>query len=235
MMLVKYRDLRLQNVSPSTVRREMSVLRHCIEIARKEWGLPIPRNPFLDVKLPSQSEGRDRRLNKGEWEILLNASENSNDWFLRPIIELAVETGMRRGELLGLTWTKVNLEDRIAYLPMTKNGRPRKVPLTPRAAEIFGSLNRTNEQIFSINPNSLRWAWKQLLERCQIKDLRLHDLRHEAISRFFERGLTLPEVALISGHRSYSMLFRYTHMRAEDVALKLAIRQGMKNCIALKH
>lgn len=221
MLLAQYRDKRLREVKPATVRREMAVLRHCIEVARKEWGLPIPRNPFLDLKLPSPGEGRDRRLHQGEWEIMTKEAYNSDNWFIGPFIELAVETGMRRGEIMKLLWANVDFENRLVFLPITKNGRPRKVPLSTRAMEVLSSLERTRERVFPITDYALRQAWLRILKECKITGLRLHDLRHESISRFFEQGLSLPEVAVISGHKSFSMLFRYTHIRAEDVAQKL--------------
>lgn len=222
MLLAQHRDKKLREVKPATVRRELAVLRHCIEIARKEWGLPIPRNPFEDLKLPSPGEGRDRRLHKGEWEIMKKEAYSSNYWFIGPFIELAIETGMRRGELLGLLWTNVDLKKQLAFLPITKNGKPRKVPLSPSAVKILGRIERTRERVFPISEYALRRAWLGLLKTCKINGLRLHDLRHKSISRFFEKGLSLPEVAVISGHRSFSMLFRYTHIRAEDIAQKLS-------------
>ncbi len=104
----------------------------------------------------------------------------------------------------------------------TKNGHPRTIPLTPKAVEILSSMARTEERVFPVTPNAVRLAWERLRRRAGLEDLRLHDLRHEAVSRFFEYGLTVPEVALISGHRDPRMLSRYTHLRPEKVAEKLA-------------
>ena len=77
------------------------------------------------------------------------------------------------------------------------------------------------ERVLPITENAAKMAWKRLVKRARLESLRFHDLRHEAISRFFEKGLNVPEVALISGHRDPRMLFRYTHPRAEDIAVKL--------------
>ena len=220
--LARHRDERLKTVKPGTVRRELALLRHCLEIARREWGIPIGRNPFLDIKLPSPGEGRDRRLEKHELELVRNGLRYCRAWYLPPLVELAIETGMRRGELLELQWSHIDLERRIAFLPMTKNGRSRKVPLTVQAVQILTGLRpRRKGRVFPVNSCAARQSWDRLMKRCGISDLRFHDLRHEAISRFFERGLSVPEVAVISGHRSYTMLFRYTHIRAEDIVRKL--------------
>jgi len=100
----------------------------------------------------------------------------------------------------------------------TKNGHPRTIPLTPKAFEIRSSLERSDERVFPVTPNAVRLAWGRLRKRAGLENLRLHDLRHEAVSRFFEYGLTVPEVALISGHRDPRMLSGYTHLRPEKLA-----------------
>lgn len=107
---------------------------------------------------------------------------------------------------------------------MTKNGNSRIVPLSPMAlSAIPKRTNATKEHefVFPISSNALQLSWKRIRLRAGVKDLRFHDLRHEAISRFFELGLSVPEVSLISGHKDPRMLFRYTHLRAADVAEKL--------------
>jgi len=129
---------------------------------------------------------------------------------------------MRRGEIVNASWSDLDWDTGTLNIPVTKNGFSRTIPLTKRALEILQSLPHDNERIFPITGNAVRLAWQRLKRRVGIENLHFHDLRHEAISRFFEMGLSVPEVALISGHRDYRMLFRYTHLRAEDVAKKLA-------------
>jgi integrase len=129
---------------------------------------------------------------------------------------------MRRGELLSIRWKDVDMSAPTIRILRTKNGHPRTIPLTPKAVEILASMARTEERVFPVTPNAVRLAWERLRRRAGLEDLRLHDLRHEAVSRFFEYGLTVPEVALISGHRDPRMLSRYTHLRPEKVAEKLA-------------
>ncbi len=220
-IFAEYRDRRLCEVKPSTVNRQMSVLKHCISVARSEWGFEIKRNPFDVIKLPPLGEGRDRRLKAGEWELISAEAQNTSNIYLYPIIEIAIETGMRQGEILGLIWDNIDFIGRLAFLSITKNGSSRKVPLSLRAIEILSSLQRVDERVFPTNKKTVYSAWKSLMKRTGISGLRFHDLRHEAISRFFERGLSMPEVATISGHKSYKMLFRYTHMKPEEIAIKL--------------
>ena len=128
---------------------------------------------------------------------------------------------MRRSELLGMRWADIDLEARTVFLRNTKNGHPRAVPLSPRAVGIIRTTPRVGDTVFPISANALRLAWERLRRRAGVSGLRFHDLRHEAVSRFFEKGLNMPEVAAISGHRDPRMLMRYTHPKAEAIAAKL--------------
>jgi integrase len=183
--------------------------------------LPIPANPVRQIATPEAQKPRERRLEDDESNILASAALASA-WYLRPLIVLAIETGMRRGELLSIRWKDVDQTTRTIRILKTKNGHSRTVPLTPKAVEILASLEKKDERVLPVTPNAVRLAWERLRKRAGIVDLRLHDLRHEAVSRFFEYGLTVPEVVLISGHRDPRMLSRYTHLRPEKVAEKLA-------------
>jgi integrase len=145
---------------------------------------------------------------------------------LLPLVTLALETGMRLGELLTLQWEQIKLDRKVAYLPITKNGEARTVPLSPKAIEVLKAIPRhlNNPKVFWswTRPDSFQNAWRRTVAKAEISDLKFHDLRHEATSRLFERGLRLPEVAAITGHKTWQMLRRYTHLRAEDLAIKLA-------------
>jgi integrase len=220
--VARYRDQRLKDVQPATVRRELVVLRHVFEVAIREWNIPLKENPVKAIKMPKDSLARERRLAPDEEQKLFEAMGSRTAWYLWPVIVLAIETAMRRGELLALRWADVDLERRTAKLRATKNGHDRTIPLTPRALELLGDLTRADERVFPVNASALELTWKRHRKKAGLHGLRLHDLRHEAISRFFEYGLTIPEVALISGHRDMRMLSRYTHLRPEAVAEKLA-------------
>src|SRR5262249_49586462 len=132
-----------------------------------------------------------------------------------------VETGMRRGELLSLRWDDIDMASRTVHLKMTKNGHPRTVPLSVAALEVVRRMPREEESVFRVTANAFRLAWERLKRKAGVTGLRFHDLRHEAVSRFFEKGLNVPEVASISGHRDPRMLMRYTHPKAEAIAQKL--------------
>jgi integrase len=219
--VARYRDERLEKVTGGTVRRELAIVRHCLQVARNEWGFALPSNPLDQIKLPAPGSPRERRVGLGELERLLDACNAKGQHWLSSAIQLAVETGMRRSELLAMRWADFDCDGRTVLLRQTKNGRPRTVPLSPRALVIIRSTPRVGDTVFTVSANALRLAWERLRRRAGIEGLRFHDLRHEAVSRFFEKGLNMPEVAAISGHRDPRMLMRYTHPRAEAIAVKL--------------
>jgi integrase len=216
-----YRDGRLKMVAPATVRRELGVFSHSFNLARMEWGYPSIKNPLKDVRYPSGSSARERRLVRGEYEKLRDHAQCSRATYLWPLVRLAIETGMRRSELLALKWENIDLKSRLASLYGTKNGDNRTIPLTEEAAAVLSGMIRESSRVFPITSAAVRHSWERLTKRAGIVDLHFHDLRHEAISRFFEKGLSVPEVALISGHKTPSQLFRYTQMTAEHVLTKL--------------
>ena len=218
-----FRDRRLLD-GRRTCHYDLILIRHCLKIAINEWGLVLSSNPVDRVKMPSPAPARSRRLEDGEFERLEEAAKQTKNPYIWPVIIFAIETGMRRGEILGLKWEHVDLDRRIAYLPLTKNGSSREVPLSTKAAQVLARQQQRNNtpSPFPVTPNGFRLAWERLRSRAGLSDLRFHDLRHEAISRFFELGLNIPEVAVISGHKDPRMLSRYTHLKAEHLIQKLA-------------
>ena len=219
--IAQYRDQRLKQVSASTCRLDLCLISHALDTARKEWGYHLG-NPVSDIRKPSLPKGRDRRLEGDEEQRLLDACRQSTNHWLLPLVCFALETAMRRGELLALEWKDVHVDQGWVHLSDTKNGSPRDVPLSPKAKAILTELpHDLSGRVFPVHFEALKSAWRRLLGRSGVVSLRFHDLRHEATSRFFEKGLNVMEVAAITGHRDLRMLQRYTHLRAEDLALKL--------------
>ena len=221
--LAAYRDERLKVVSGATVNREFNVLSHAIDTARREWDIYLPVNPCTLVRRPPQGRPRNRRLQGDEEQRLLAACRTARNAWLVHFVALAIETGMRRSELLALQWSNVDLEKRIAFLPITKNGEARGVPLSTRAVAILRGLpTSTIGRVFgALTVEALKQAFRRAVRRAGIAGLRLHDLRHEATSRFFEKGLNVMEVASVTGHKTLQMLKRYTHLNAVDLAVRL--------------
>ena len=216
--VVTWRDRRLKQVKPSTVVREMTLLQSAIEHALDGR---VTENVVRQVKRPRVNDRRERRLLVGEWERLLDAIIDANTPLLRPLLIFAIETAMRRGELLSMQWKHVDLDRCTVFLPTTKNGHARTVPLSPTAVDVLRSLPRTDDRVFPLGIAAVRLGFERLRNRAGIDDLRLHDLRHEAISRLVERGLSLFEVQQVSGHRTLQMLQRYVHLQTADIVKKL--------------
>jgi len=230
-VVAQYRDERLKQVSANTVRLELAFLSVVFEQCRKEWGLAVS-NPIRQIRMPKPGKPRQRRLEAGEEEALLQACRESGAHYLQAFVILAIETGMRFGELAGVTWTNLNLENRTIYLPDTKNGSSRTVPLSTRALTAIQTQPRLIDgRLFSAKPGSIRSAFLIALSKAQatqpdsknfLRELRFHDLRHEAVTRLFEKGLNPIEVGMVTGHKTLSMLQRYTHLRSEGLVAKLA-------------
>lgn len=236
LVLADWRDRRLSSgCAGATVRRELDVLSALFNWARRELMIAV-ENPVAGIRRPPPSRARDRRFEDGEEARLMAALEDGpgvredgkqyrqgtrNPW-IRPVVELAIETAMRRGELLALAWENINLSKRTAYLPDTKNGETRTVPLSSRAIAVLSGLPRSIDgRVFPVTTNALKLAFERAVRRAGIEDFHFHDLRHEATSRLAEKLPNLIELASVTGHKDLRMLKRYYHPRAEDLALKL--------------
>ncbi len=216
----QYRNQKVKDgANPSTIRNQLNIISHLFNIARKEWGMESLGNPIQNIRMPKMPAGRDRRLQEGEEVLLLESS----DYPMKQLIVLALETGMRLGEITGMQWQNINLKKSTAVLQETKNGERRVVPLSSRARETISTLPRhINGYLFpATSSSSVSHRFATLCRRNNIRGLRFHDLRHEATSRLFEKGLDMMEVASITGHKTLHMLRRYTHLKAEDLARKL--------------
>ncbi|TPL51628.1 site-specific integrase [Mesorhizobium sp. B2-4-6] len=233
-----YRDQRLKEpkyrsnkpVTAKSLKRELSPLSHMFRHALVEWEIPL-ENPLEGLKLQVADNKRERRLRSGELERLLEATKKCKNGLVAPIILFALETAMRRGEMLSVQFRHIDFERHSLVIPETKSGYSRMIPLTVGAVTILAALRpgaaKPTDLAFPITPVAMRLQWDRLTKRAQIDDLNFHDLRHEAISRLFELGLSIPEVASISGHRTPQMLFRYAHANQEAVRAKLiGMKQG---------
>jgi len=221
--IAKYRDQRLLEIAPSTVVRELAYFSSIINHARREWGISIA-NPVLSVRKPAQPQGRNRVLSYEEERRLLDASEPkaNRNIYTRPFVILAIETAMRRGEILSLHWSDIDLTKCTAHLALTKNGESRTVPLSTRAIETLKALPRSIDgRVLPINFAALETNFKRARERAGLVDLRIHDLRHTAATRLAERLPNLLELSAVTGHKQLAMLKRYYHPNPEQLARKL--------------
>ena len=233
--LADYRDVRLKAVSGSTVNRELNIISAAINHARREWGIRC-ENPVALLRRPAENKARNRRLERDEEKRLLNELEaedggrdaqgrlttgTRNTW-IRPLVKLALETGMRRSELLALRWEHVNTKKRRVHLPLTKNGSARDVPLSKAAVALLEGLPRSIDgRVFPTTADALKKAFSRACERAGIENFHFHDLRHEATSRLAVKLPNVIELAAVTGHKDLRMLARYYHPRVEDLAKKL--------------
>ncbi len=242
--IATYRDTRLQEVNPrtgktlatSTVRLELSLLSNFFEIAKIEWGI-CDDNPVSKVRKPKPPPGRDRRLSPREDRQILRYAHNHYNRELYSIVVIALESAMRQGEILNLSWENLNLKSRIAHLPETKNGSKRDVPLSIKARDALIRMGvKSKGKVFQYTSSGLKSTWRFMRIRLGIEDLHFHDLRHEAVSRLFELGtMDMMEIAAISGHKSLSMLKRYTHLKAQRLVRKLEGNKNKGKQIILDH
>ncbi|MDH0335121.1 site-specific integrase [Metapseudomonas otitidis] len=218
--MAEYRDERIKaGASSATVRLDLAIISHLYTIASKEWGIEGLTNPCKNLRMPKGSKERDRRPTPAELSKVYEAAAQLHAE-LPVIIELAADTAMRRSELVLLRREQVR--GRVAYLEDTKNGERRAVPLSSRAVALLQGLPaRIDGRYFSLSLNTVSNYFPRACEAAGVVNLRFHDLRHEATSRLFERGFTMMEVAAITGHKTLSMLKRYTHLSPHALAEKL--------------
>lgn len=174
-------------------------------------------------KIIMGSKQRDRRLEPGEYELLMDASKG--DW-LAPAIDIAIESGMRQSEIHRLKWSDIDKDAEVIHLwrkdKHAEGGRSKhKIPLLKGVREALtrhSNLLGQGERLFKVEKAaSISDKFAKVRDRLNLEDLRFHDLRHEAISRFFERGMRVEQVRVISGHRTLDQLSRYVNLRAEDI------------------
>lgn len=282
---------RLLSVMPSTVDRELDIIRSVFTVATKVWDFNLAKNPMDGARRPEYFNERDRRLVGDEEERLFAAAragdrEAALEQLLSALAEKAMQgmtftsssarkkvlaserkrllplakqecepvglleafvqfqlmTAARRSETLSLTWEHVDFEAQTAFLPITKNGRSRKLPLRSDLLDMLERLPRVGDRVFPITTDFLAGAWQRICAAAGITNLHIHDLRHEAVSRVAElgdgtsgSGFGLIELQAYSGHRDLRSLLRYAHLcasrmasRLDDAFAKAPLRKGRR-------
>lgn len=220
--IASYKVERQKEVASASVRRELNLLSSLFETAKNEWGISGLNNPVTAVKRPSDSVARDRRLTPFERKQLLSESLRTGSHQLYLAILIALNTGMRQGEILKINWNDIDFVRNQITVRDTKNGSNRVIVLSSVLRGALANAQQTHKTPFSITASGLQQSFRKLTTRLQIRNLRFHDLRHEAISSFFEMGLTVPEVQLMSGHRTLDQLMRYSHASIQRIKQKFA-------------
>lgn len=215
--------------SPSTVIRYMATLSHVFTIAIKEWGW-LDDTPMRKVTKPKEPRGRVRFLTDDERTRLLKICKESGSDYLYITVVLALSTGGRRMEILGLRWQDVDLVRGIITLHQTKNGDRRALALTGHALELM----KEHAKIRHVNcdlvfpgknfktPIDVRTPWENALKKAEITDFKWHDLRHSCASYLAMNGASLAEIAEILGHKTLQMVKRYAHLSDAHVSKVVA-------------
>lgn len=226
--IAAWRDVRAREVAGSSVSREMSLLSHALEVARKEWGWLVT-DPMKDVRRPPDNPPRQRLVSDNEIErITLALGYQEGKPVALPsqriavAFLLAIETAMRSGEILGLTSSTVDYNRRVAHLPLTKNGGARDVPLSTRAVELLRMLPavEVGDPLLGLSAASRDALFRKAKEKAGIADLTFHDTRHEAITRLAKKLQPL-DLARMTGHTNLQELMTYYNESAENIAQRL--------------
>jgi len=230
-LIEKYKLWRRQKVKPATVNRELSLLSHLFTKGI-EWGhvTDHPMKGGKVKKLPGETM-RERILTPEEESGLLAEASDT----LRPLVILALDTGTRRGEILGLTWDRVELRHGEILLTQTKNGRPRRIPLTDRARETLRAqaTSPTPTGLVFTRGNgeplrSVREAFLGACQRAKLIGLRFHDLRHTFATRLATSGVDIVTVQRLLGHQTLAMTQRYAHPTSADMRRAIQTLNGLE-------
>ena len=228
-MLFEYGQRRRVNVSAHTLNQEMTYLAQVIDLARTIWKVPVSENTVRGTKevmsqlgVVGSSEKRNRRLLPGELSLLLNAS---GDHWIGPMIEAAVHTAMRQGEIHRMVWEEIDFEDSTILIrnrkhPTQKQGNDMVIPMFKSAREVLlREYNRSKRvgRLWEVERSeSISDRFALVRKKAGLVDLRFHDLRHEATSRLFDAGLSIPQVAAVTGHTTWKQLERYTKLKLNE-------------------
>jgi integrase len=219
-LISEYKDRRrAEKVTEGTLAKELQLLRNALNIAMREWEW-IEATPFLKVKIETPKNAKERYLTQAEEKKLLDSCP---DW-LKEIVAFAINTGMRRNEILTLKWPQVDLDHRVITLLITKNKEKRGIPLNERVFQLLkGKMSRRKNSGYvfpskvgnQISPNNLERAFRKARTSAGLMDVRIHDLRHTAASRMAQAGIDIYKVGTILGHKDVRMTKRYAHLNVE--------------------
>ncbi len=209
----KWKTERKKEFKPASVNRELATLKHFFSKA-VEWGKLKESPANRKVKFFKGAVNRVRFLMPDEFQTLLSNCED----FLKPIVTVAVHTGMRRGELLSLTWDRVNVEQGIITVMDTKNSERKDIPMDETVKATLQGLEKREGIVFlnkkgvPINPMVMHYAFHDALDRSGITDFRFHDLRHTFASNLVMAGVKIEKVQKLMGHKMIAMTQRYAHL-----------------------
>ena len=233
-IIADVRDELAKDKAPSTVNRYLAVLSHACTQAVVEWDW-MDSNPLRKVKRLQEPNGRVRFLSDTERQRLLEVTRKSDHPHLHTIVLIALTTGARRNEILGLRWKDVDLKRSMAILENTKNNEHRALTLVPQVIDelkILQKVRQIDDDLIFVDPRAksrptkgyhkpgyfyFEKAWREARAAAKLKDFRFHDLRHSCASYLAMNGATTAEIAAVLGHKTLAMVKRYSHLSDEHV------------------
>lgn len=222
-----------QRLAPATVDRLRLVMHRGYRLAQG-WSLPgSERNPVSAVVRPRYNNKRTCLLSPREVERLLSACEHSSNVLLKPIVQLLLATAARKSELLNAKWGHIDFDRSEWLIPLTKNGHPRRVPLSRAALAVIDALPRNEGPWLLANPatgkpfDNIKRAWRTACVAAALPTLRLHDLRHAAIGAMINNNVSLHVAGKVAGHLRPESTARYAFV--SDTSLAAAVEAGATN------
>jgi len=220
--LEQYKNMRINEVSPCSVNRELACIKHMFNKA-VEWNY-LRDNPIRCIKLLKEPPGRLRYLTEEEEARLLESSSEDT----RKIVMFALNTGMRRSEIFNLKWSDIDFANRRILVTKSKNNEQRIIPMNETVFEILNELRKKANSIFVFpgkngQLKTVKTGFTKAVKRAGIKDFRFHDLRHTFASRLVMAGVDIRTVQQLMGHKDIRMTMRYSHL--SDMHLKEAVRK----------
>ena len=225
-VLVEVRDELAKDKAPSTVNRYLAVMSHACTLAEREWEW-LESNPVRKVGRLKEPKGRVRYLSENERSRLLKAIREVDHPHLYPIVLIALTTGARRNEILGLRWRNIDLTRCRAVIEDTKNSERRSLALVRQVVDepkALKKIQRIDDDLVFLHPKTgkpsyfyFEKAWRAARQKARIKDFRFHDLRHSCASDLAMNGATTAEIAAVLGHKTLAMVKRYSHLSDEHV------------------
>jgi integrase len=228
-LVAEYRTGRAKKAKPATIYQELALLRCMFNVAIKEWQW-LRTNPVSGLKFSvGNRNARTRWLTLDEEEKLLEHATNPG--WLRPLLVTALHTGMRRGELLALTWRDIDFAQRMIRVEKSKNGEKRSVPITATLQKTLQAIKvrDISGRVFPMAVRSLRAAFEKTLEKAEIENFHFHDLRHTFATRLVQRNVNLYKVKELLGHKTITMTMRYAHHCPESLRSSVEVLDACYN------
>jgi integrase len=229
----EYRAERAKTAKPATVYQELALLRRMFNVAIKEWQW-LRTNPVSAISFSvGNRNARTRWLTVDEEDMLLRRATNPS--WLRPLLVIALHTGMRRGEILALTWRDIDLSRRLIRVERSKNGEKRSIPISATLQTTLQGIKvrEISGRLFPLAVRSLRAGFEKAVGKAELENFHFHDLRHTFATRLVQNGVDLYKVKELLGHKTLAMTMRYAHHYPESLRSSVEVLDRSHNVVTI--